>query len=202
MDVKLHLTKGNPKGKIVEVPEGTLKVGRAEDSDLIIASTRVSRQHCEVVNDGKRLVVHDKGSANGTLVNGKKIQQQVLQPGDELQIGPLTFTVEIDGVRKRPAAPPAAKKPAAPQQPQPKAANLQAAPAARPQPAPAKPKPALPQPPARPKGAPGDIASTLERLAGGGAKAAPKQPAAPSTPPKNTGNVLQISDDDLLDPDK
>ena len=171
MDVKLHLTKGNPKGKIVEVPEGTLKVGRAEDSDLIIASTRVSRNHCEVVNDGKRLVVRDKGSANGTVVNTKKVQQQVLAPGDELQIGPLTFTVEINGARKGPAAAPQA--PAKP-------------------PTPARPKAPQPKPQVG-----GDVAANLERLAGG--KPGPKKPGAPA---KGPDNVLQISDEDLLDPDK
>ena len=186
MDVKLCLIKGNPKGKTIEVPAGALKVGRAEDSDLIIASTRVSRHHCEVVNEGTRLVVRDKASANGTLVNGKKVQVQVLQAGDELQIGPLTFTVEINGVRKRPAATPPNKAPAAGPRPQPQPQ------AAKPQQAPAKPKPPQPQP--QPRTAPKDIAATLGRLAGGRAN-----PAAPAKPAKGAGDVLQISDEDLLD---
>jgi len=93
MDVKLHLTKGNPKGKTVDVPAGTLKIGRAEDSDLIIASTRVSRHHCEIANEESRLILRDKGSANGTFVNRRKIQEQMLQPGDQVQVGPLSFIV-------------------------------------------------------------------------------------------------------------
>jgi len=195
MDVKLCLIKGNPKGKIVEVPAGALKVGRAEDSDLIIASTRVSRQHCEVVNEGTRLVVRDKASANGTLVNGKKVREQVLQPGDELQIGPLTFTVEINGVRRRPASTPPSKLPAAGPgaRPQPQAAKPQQAPAKRNVPPGAK--PAQPQPQTRT--APKDIAATLDRLAGGRAN-----PAAPAKPAKGAGDVLQISDEDLLDADQ
>jgi predicted component of type VI protein secretion system len=179
MDVKLHLTKGNPKGKTVDVPAGILKVGRAEDSDLIIASTRVSRHHCEIANDQDRLVIRDNGSANGTFVNRQKIQEQVLQPGDQVQVGPLTFIVEINGVRKRPSSPPAQ---------QPAKSAKPAAPAARPS------KPAAPKPtPVQRRRGPEDIAATLERLAGG------KQPV-PSKP-KNTkkdADVLQISDDDLL----
>ncbi|HUX00187.1 MAG: FHA domain-containing protein [Phycisphaerae bacterium] len=195
MDVKLCLIKGNPKGKTVEVPAGALKVGRAEDSDLIIASTRISRQHCEVVNEGTRLVVRDKGSANGTLVNGKKVQEQVLQPGDELQIGPLTFTVEINGIRKRPASTPPSKPPAAGPgaRPQPQATKPQQTPAKRN--VPPGPKPAQPQPQTRT--APKDIAATLDRLAGGRAN-----PAAPAKPAKGAGDVLQISDEDLLDADQ
>ncbi len=193
MDVKLCLIKGNPKGKTVEVPAGTLKVGRAEDSDLIIASTRVSRHHCEVVNEGTRLVVRDKASANGTLVNGKKVHEQVLQAGDELQIGPLTFTVEINGVRQRPAATPPRKAPAAGfgARPQPQAAKTQQTPVKRNVP----PGPNLAQPQPQPRAAPKDIAATLGRLAGGRAN-----PAAPAKPPaKGAGDVLQISDEDLLD---
>jgi len=179
MDVKLHLTKGNPKGKTVDVPAGILKVGRAEDSDLIIASTRVSRHHCEIANAQNRLVIRDNGSANGTFVNRQKIQEQVLQPGDQVQVGPLTFIVEINGVRKRPSSPAAQQAT--------KSAKA-AAPAARPS------KPAAPKfPPVQHRRGPEDIATTLERLAG------EKQPG-PSKPKnaKEDSDVLQISDDDLL----
>jgi len=169
MESKLHLIKGNPKGKQVEIPSGTLTVGRAEDSDLIIASTRVSRHHCEIVNDEGHLAIRDKGSGNGTFINGAKIQEEALEAGDEVRIGPLTFVVEIDGVRKKPA---------------------QAAAPARPAPAPKlkapKPKSAKPQRPVPPgkKGGKDDILASLERLAGGVAQ---------------KDDVLKISDDDLID---
>jgi len=187
MDVKLHLTKGNPKGKTVDVPAGILKVGRAEDSDLIIASTRVSRHHCEIANDQDRLVIRDNGSANGTVVNRRKIQEQVLQPGDQVQVGPLTFIVEINGVRKRPSSPAAQQADkSAP------STGLRAGKAAVPSARPSK--PAAPKlPPVQRRRGPEDIAATLERLVGG------KQPGA--SKPKSTkkdDDVLQISDDDLL----
>jgi pSer/pThr/pTyr-binding forkhead associated (FHA) protein len=185
MDVKLHLIKGNPKGKVVDVPDGVLKVGRAEDSDLIIASTRISRHHCEITNDGKTLTLRDLGSGNGSRVNGAKVQQQALAAGDEVQLGPLTFVVAIDGVRQRKAAPaPAQPKPAA-QAPKP---------AAKPAPAAQQPK-AAPKPAPKPAGRPGpaDVLSSLERLA------AQKKP--PQRKPSQTkgDDVLEISDEDLLD---
>jgi pSer/pThr/pTyr-binding forkhead associated (FHA) protein len=184
MDVKLHLIKGNPKGKVLEVPQGTLKVGRAEDSDLIIASTRVSRHHCEITNDGTTLALRDLGSGNGSRVNGAKVQQQTLKAGDEVQIGPLTFVVAIDGVRERKAAP-------APAQPKPAAQAPKAAP--RPAPAAQQPK-AAPRPAPKPAGKPGpaDVLSSLERLA-------QKKPT-PRKPSQGKGDdVLEISDEDLLD---
>jgi predicted component of type VI protein secretion system len=198
MQVKLHLVKGNPQGKQVEVPLGTLTVGRAEDSDLIIASTRVSRHHCEIVNEANRVVLRDNGSGNGTLVNGEKVQEKALSPGDEIQVGPLTFAIEIDGKRQRVAA---AAKPASPANPAGLARQM-AQPKAAPSLKPA-PKPALGTRPALggKRGPADDILASLERLAGGkkpGAK--PTTPLAPGK--KKSDDVLEISDEDLLDSDK
>jgi len=182
MEAKLHLIKGNPKGKQVEIPSGTLTVGRAEDSDLIIASTRVSRHHCEIVSEEGKLTIRDKGSGNGTFVNGAKIEEQALDAGDEVRIGPLTFVVEIDGVREKPGktAPPAeaapAPKPAAPKP-------------AAPKPKAAKPKAPVPTPPK--KASKDDILASLERLAGGAGGGDQAE--------AETDDVLEISDDDLLD---
>jgi pSer/pThr/pTyr-binding forkhead associated (FHA) protein len=193
MQVKLHLVKGNPQGKQVEVPVGTLTVGRAEDSDLIIASTRVSRHHCEILNEASRVVIRDKGSGNGTLVNGAKIHEHALNPGDEIQIGPLTFAVEIDGKRQS-AGPP--KGAAAPHAPQAKAVPARPAVAQ-----PAKPK--VGPPPASKRGTPNDILASLERLAAS-KKPQGKLPLPKVPPPKQSkgGDVLEISDEDLLDSDK
>jgi len=170
MEAKLHLIKGNPKGKQVEVPSGTLTVGRAEDSDLIIASTRVSRHHCEIVNEEGKLTIRDKGSGNGTFVNGAKIEEETLKPGDEVRIGPLTFVVEIDGVRAKPGRAAAPAQPA----PAPKAAKRKA-----------------PAAPPKKKGGKDDILASLERLAGGGSGTGRAR--------SKKDNVLEVSDDDLLD---
>jgi len=190
MQVKLHLVKGNPQGKQVEVPLGMLTIGRAEDSDLIIASTRVSRHHCEILNEANRVLVRDKGSGNGTLVNGEKVQEQMLNPGDEVQVGPLTFAVEIDGKRDRIAVP--AAKAAVPAKP---VAAAKTAPQMKVAPkAPAKPATGPKNLPMGGVGggkpSPNDILASLERLAGG--KPGKKKP----------DEVLEISDEDLLDADK
>ena len=198
MQAKLRLVKGKPQDKTVDIPLGTLKVGRDPESDLIIAVASVSRHHCEIVNEESRLVLRDKGSGNGTLVNGQKVQEQVLNAGDEIQIGPLAFAVEIEGALPKPAAPAArvapkapAPKPAAPVRP-----LLGKLAPGKTLPAPAKPKIAAP-PGKRP--GPDDVLASLERLAGG----PKKKPGAPAPPGQKKGDdVLEISDEDLLDTDK
>jgi len=171
MQATLHLVKGNPKGKQVEIPEGTLTVGRAEDRDLIIASTRVSRQHCDIINDQNSLVIRDNNSGNGTFVNAKKITEQKLEPGDQVTIGPLTFIVEIDGVKAKPA-------PAA-------ASAHQAKPKPKKGPTPAKPRKPITE---------DDILASLENMAGGKPKNSSSKPSS-----ADDDDVLRISDDDLLD---
>jgi predicted component of type VI protein secretion system len=55
------------------------------------------RKHCRFVVEGESLRLEDLGSSNGTYVNGKRIQEAIIKPGDNVQIGPLTFVVQIDG---------------------------------------------------------------------------------------------------------
>jgi pSer/pThr/pTyr-binding forkhead associated (FHA) protein len=86
-------------------------LGRRQDCDLRIPTRDVSRRHCEIGPGEKRseVLVRDLGSSNGTYVNGKRIAEARLQPGDRLMVGPVTFIVQIDGspatVKREDAAP-------------------------------------------------------------------------------------------------
>jgi pSer/pThr/pTyr-binding forkhead associated (FHA) protein len=57
----------------------------------------VSRKHCRLTKDKGQVRVEDLGSSNGTYVNGQRVPQADLQPGDSLQVGPVVFVVQIDG---------------------------------------------------------------------------------------------------------
>ncbi len=72
-------------------------VGRREDCHLRIPTRDVSRQHCELRLYKNGLRVKDLGSSNGTFVNGKRIAEIVLNAGDQLRVGPVTFVVQING---------------------------------------------------------------------------------------------------------
>ncbi len=64
-----------------------LVIGRGKDVAGHIDDPRVSRTHCQVQVEGGELVLLDRGSTGGTFVNGEKINQHVLQPGDVIRIG-------------------------------------------------------------------------------------------------------------------
>lgn len=72
-------------------------IGRKVNCDLRIPLTSVSRQHCEItISDGK-IQIKDLGSSNGTYHNSVRVQEADLAAGDELAIGPVVFTLVIDG---------------------------------------------------------------------------------------------------------
>ncbi len=94
--------------KIVEAGEATVQagcqfvikapgahIGRAPSNDLVLNDVHVSRHHAYIGRRGNKWVIVDKGSANGTFVNGMQTRgPQVIQPGDVLQIGSVKILVQ------------------------------------------------------------------------------------------------------------
>jgi len=120
MDVNFIMMKTGGTPKDFPIRDGTTVIGRGEECTLRVPLQDVSRRHCEVLK-GDELKVRDLASSNGTYVNGQRVNEAVLKAGDRISVGPVVFTVRIDGepaevkpfptrVRK-PSAPP--KPPAA-----------------------------------------------------------------------------------------
>lgn len=97
MEVLLVMFRDGGQHRPFPINEGTTVIGRREDCDLRIAVNDVSRKHCQIVLSNGTLSVNDLGSSNGTFVNGQKIQKHDLTAGDTLQVGPVSFVVQIDG---------------------------------------------------------------------------------------------------------
>lgn len=68
-------------------------LGRAPDCDLSFSFDQLSRQHVTFKILKGDLYVKDMGSSNGTMVNGRKVDQVKLNGGDTLSFGPLSFNV-------------------------------------------------------------------------------------------------------------
>ena len=79
-------------------------IGRDPACDLTIDDNLLSRRHARLLLEEDRLKVIDLGSANGTFLNGEKIQEAVAHPGDELRfdqhsfiiVGPVTASVDAN----------------------------------------------------------------------------------------------------------
>lgn len=72
-------------------------IGRDTACQIRIPVGAVSRQHCEVLVEGPRIVIRDLKSSNGTYVNRERQPEAELHAGDVLSIGPAVFVVKVDG---------------------------------------------------------------------------------------------------------
>lgn len=70
-------------------------VGRHQGCDVQIPSLRISRRHCCLALDAEGVLVRDLGSANGTWVNGVRIESGTIGPDDELSIGHLRYVFRV-----------------------------------------------------------------------------------------------------------
>jgi pSer/pThr/pTyr-binding forkhead associated (FHA) protein len=97
MDAKLIFFKENGQRKDIDVTKEKNIIGRGEDADIRVPLLSVSRHHCEMELSGETLSVKDLGSSNGTYVNNQRISEATLKAGDRVVVGPVVFTVVIDG---------------------------------------------------------------------------------------------------------
>ncbi|MFW6060802.1 MAG: FHA domain-containing protein [Phycisphaeraceae bacterium] len=98
MNLSLVMFKADGTRRDFPVTKDRVVIGRKPTCDLRIPLSSVSRQHCEIEVDGDRAVVRDLGSSNGTFHNRLRLQEeQELMAGDEVTVGPVIFTVVVDG---------------------------------------------------------------------------------------------------------
>jgi len=73
-----------------------VNIGRRLDNQLILDDPRVSRTHAQLRARDGRFFVFDLGSTGGTLVNGRKIHQHILRPGDVITIAGVSMVYGED----------------------------------------------------------------------------------------------------------
>ncbi|WP_163996194.1 FHA domain-containing protein [Pyxidicoccus caerfyrddinensis] len=91
MPFQLTISEGREAGKEFVFDQDSVLIGRSTDCDVALFDPGVSRKHCRIFLDGEAYSVEDQGSANGTLVNGSPVSTHVLEDGDKLTLGPVTF---------------------------------------------------------------------------------------------------------------
>src|ERR1043166_4627318 len=83
-------------------------LGRGLESDVRLKDIKASRRHCQIVKTPQGFQIVDLSSGNGTFVNGVQVRQQLLAPGDKIQIGSTTLTFTEGAATKPPPRPPPA----------------------------------------------------------------------------------------------
>ncbi len=83
---------GGRVGESFAVQGERMSIGRRPDSDVFLDDITVSRDHALLIHRGDHWHLDDCGSLNGTYINRKRIDSQLLDDGDEVQIGKYKLT--------------------------------------------------------------------------------------------------------------
>ncbi len=86
---------GAAAGQVFMIAGPNMTLGREVGRDIVVlGDTTVSRTHARLGNENGVFMVYDNNSANGTFVNGVRVQMQALAPGDVVQFGNSKFRFE------------------------------------------------------------------------------------------------------------
>jgi hypothetical protein len=108
--VQAAVPRGMPKAflildgeRTITLRETAINLGRRLDNHIIIDDPRVSRNHAQLRLRFGHYVVYNLGSTGGTFVNGQRIEECVLRPGDVISLGGVPIIYGED--RGEPGAP-------------------------------------------------------------------------------------------------
>jgi len=91
-------------GDPIPLLKPTLTVGRRESADIVLRFPNVSGSHCELALVDGYWMVKDLRSSNGTKVNGTRVTEQRLQPGDKIGIAKHVYEIAYEPARLGAAA--------------------------------------------------------------------------------------------------
>lgn len=92
--VTLTITEQGRSRQVQLEPKGTL-IGRGHECQIIINSQDVSHKHARIFRDPfDRWIIEDLGSHNGIFINGERVQAHALLPGESVNIGSCSLSIE------------------------------------------------------------------------------------------------------------
>jgi predicted component of type VI protein secretion system len=86
-----------PVGGPIDVSGDRTLLGRDPSADLVVNDPSVSRRHALIERRPEGFVVLDQRSANGTFLNNQRVEQALLQGGQHLRLGAVSFEVRLPG---------------------------------------------------------------------------------------------------------
>lgn len=92
-ELSLTVVKGPQIGDYFTLESPHTTIGRNPNADIFLNDRTVSRDHAEIIVSPSAVILKDKGSLNGTYLNGKLVDEAELLSGEILQIG--TFQLQF-----------------------------------------------------------------------------------------------------------
>jgi pSer/pThr/pTyr-binding forkhead associated (FHA) protein len=88
MATQLRVLSGRDSGRLFNLVEGKpLRIGRDMGTDTRLKDPQVAMLHCQVVATSGRVVLTDLNSSGGTFVEGQRVREHDLKPGDVFRVG-------------------------------------------------------------------------------------------------------------------
>jgi pSer/pThr/pTyr-binding forkhead associated (FHA) protein len=84
---KLIVTLDDKLINVISIDKNRMTLGRRPYNDIMVDNLAVSGEHAAVQAIGAEFYVEDLNSTNGTYINGKKVKRQILQNGDQIELG-------------------------------------------------------------------------------------------------------------------
>ena len=106
--IRLRIETGGTEPFDYSADQESVVVGRSGEADLSLGDRYLSRRHARLFVVGRRLMVEDLGSRNGTAVNGRRIEQPTpVRVGDQIRISATTLSILEGGEPASDSAAPA-----------------------------------------------------------------------------------------------
>jgi hypothetical protein len=98
---RLVCIEGPDLGKEFVLTGRDVSIGRGAENDVVVNDSAMSRLHCRILVSRDQVIVTDQRSANGTIVNGRKIDRATIASGATIKLGGSLFRfVEMGDVIK------------------------------------------------------------------------------------------------------
>ena len=84
---------GETKESAIRLNFGELVIGRTEECHIYVPDQTVSRSHAILMVNPRQITVKDLKSRNGTWINGSRVTQSIVEPGNELWFGSAKYLI-------------------------------------------------------------------------------------------------------------
>jgi DNA-binding NtrC family response regulator len=88
---QLVVVDGPNRGTKLTLDKNVTGIGKRETNELVLADKTVSRNHIEIEYSADSFLLRDLGSTNGSFLNGSRVKEAYLSPGDLIKIGNTTL---------------------------------------------------------------------------------------------------------------
>jgi pSer/pThr/pTyr-binding forkhead associated (FHA) protein len=95
ISARLRVVEGPDESQQYKLDRFRTVIGR-RNADIVLNDPRVSRQHALIERYRDRILVKDLGSSNGTRVDGRSIEVEVLSSGSRIQVGDSVLEVFVE----------------------------------------------------------------------------------------------------------